>query len=150
MSAELVKAVCHQVAEDLKGHKVAAALAGVGPSTWADYVNFEKADTSIPLHRAIAIQKATKKDYFGHLFADEARPADGDPRVLGAGALQAIAEAEVSMARAYADGTITEAEKRELLAIAQRLVERAQDFAACIAGISTGQPPAAVRPLKVV
>lgn len=147
MSAELVKARCITVAESVKGHHVAAELAGVVPSTWSDYCNLNKPDITIPLHRALRLVEATKVDRFSDLFDGLGdRETSGDPRLLGAGALEAIASAEVAMARAYADGTITEAEKRELLAIAQRLVERSQEFAACIAGIHTGSVPPRATP----
>lgn len=147
MNAHLAKAVCHQVAEDLKGHKVAAELAGVAPSVWSDYCNFDKPDTTLPLHRAMAIHAKTKRDYFSRLFTvDDAAAAavSADPRILGAGALEAIALAEVRMAQAYADGTITEAEKREMLALTQLLVERSCNLNKGVAAILTGAPLKAV------
>lgn len=151
MNAHLIKAICHQLAEELGSHKTVASLAGVAPSVWSDYCSFDKPDTTIPLHRAMAIQEKTGRRDFTRALVDadgEQDARSGDPRILGASALETIARAEVVMALAFADGNITEAEKRELLAIAQRLVERAHDFAACIAGISTTASPCVTQPAR--
>jgi hypothetical protein len=146
MNAARIKAICHAWAERLGrgGHGELAHIAGRAPSVWSEYSSQEEAhaDKTPPAHILLKIEDTTGFRDFSRAVAarldGEAQTDRRDPRIAGARALEAIARAELLMTEAYADGVITETEKRALLAEGQRLADRAQQFAAAIAALRPG------------
>jgi uncharacterized protein (UPF0248 family) len=133
MNAELVKATCAQVADDLGGHKVAAAYAGVSVSRWSDYCNLAEPETTIPLHRALLIRERTGRPYFADLFRETDPPAiAADPHRLAAETLNHVAKTIADLTEALADDVITPAERRVLLADIGRLKTSVLDLEARI------------------
>lgn len=142
MDSYLIKAICAQMAEEFGGQKVLATLAGVSEPVWSTYCNFNKPDTTPPFHRILMIEDATgRRDFTEAAVArlgDRAEDEAADLNVLSARALEAIARVEVQMTAALADGVLTEAEKRDIAAAAQLLVDRARRLASAVAATETG------------
>lgn len=140
MNSHQIKAICHELA-DLFGHKKVAEAAGVGPSVWSDYCNYEKPDTTLPLHRMFAIEDRLKRRDFTKAIAERAEQGETtaeDPRPVAARALAAFSEAMTNLTEALADDNVTPAERRVMLGDVAALSARVHELSTSIASLPIG------------
>lgn len=122
---ELVKVACQKLGED-KRAKVAAALADVSESVWSHYGSLGHMNRHLPLWRALLIQQRSGRTDFSRLF-DQVTPGAQvdltDPRRIAGNALTLLAALTTGLNEALEDDELSEAERRELMPIADRLCD---------------------------
>ncbi len=124
-SKELVKLACQKLGED-KRTKVAAQSAGVSEGRWSHYSSLDHMDKHLPLWRALLIQQRTGRRDFSDLFehvTPDSEPSRVDPRRIAGNALTLLAALTNGLNEALEDDDLTEAERRELMPLADRLCD---------------------------
>ena len=141
MNASRLKALCHQLGDEF-GHAQCARWAGVSPSVWSDYCNYQKPDTTIPGHRMFLWEGAAKRRDFSRLFADNlnADAVDAaDPRKSASDALTALAKTISNLQLALADDELTLGERNGLLEDVADLSLKTHDIGVSIASLPVGR-----------
>lgn len=141
MNAHRLKALCKQLGRDF-GHAQCAEWAGVAPSVWSDYCNYDKPDTTIPGHRMFLWQDKAERQDFSLLFAacvqaDE--PVCRDPRVTASDALTTLAEAIQGLSVSLSDGVWSETERRAALGIIAELTNKVHALGVEVSAMPTGK-----------
>lgn len=141
MTPHQIKAICHELG-DLFTHKAVAEKAGVSPSVWSDYCNYDKPDTTLPLHRMFLVEDKLGRLDFTNAIAERVREPEAaaeDPRPAAAHALAALSTALTSTTEALSDNDLTEAEKRKMQENIAALAARVHDFGSSVAALPTGR-----------
>lgn len=141
MTPEQIKAICHELGDTFT-HKRMAELAGVPASTWSDYCNYEKPDTTISLGRMFCLQrKLGRRDFTAAIIEhDRSEATDvADPRRPAAQVVHAIGDALLNLTLMLEDETITGHEKREAMEKVAHLSGRVAELSASVASLPTGR-----------
>ena len=122
---ELVKLACQKISED-KRAKVAASFAGVSESVWSHYGGLDHMNKNLPMWRALLIQQRSGRSDFSRLLdqvTSTGATDDMDPRRIAGSALTLLAALTTGLNEALDDDELTEAERRQLMPIADRLCD---------------------------
>lgn len=141
MNAHRLKALCKQLGRDF-GHAQCAEWAGVAPSVWSDYCNYDKPDTTIPGHRMFMWQDRAERHDFSRLFAacmDVDETTCRDPRVTASEALTTMADAIQRLSVSLSDGEWTENERRTALQSIAELTNKVHTLGVEVSAMPTGK-----------